>query len=277
MHMGEALGYLFAPALATQVLSSKVGEAGWEPLPGLDGVKAYFPILGVMTLALSTIFLGFVGLRRPHESRTDQEEELRSAKADSTLSRAQLSVAAVFGLIQLLMGTSWLVGQQIPLYAANSHLRLSRADGASLNLLYRICFVAARILGVLLSLKMRATKTIYLFLALYALPCIFILWRQTDLTLSELEASVAVLGVGSGPLHSTTLLIFEDIMPLTARITSLVYLGQVIGIKLFPVLVGLFIQDHPSTLFVAGVITGLTSALYAMLSVFKMKIKEQLQ
>ncbi len=130
--MGDTLGFVFAPALASLVLSAGEGEPGWEPLPGLAGVRAYFPCAGLLVLLLTPGFLYF-GLRRlAVNDKEEEEEEACLAKSESNLSGAHWILIATFNVVGLLLASTWVLGMQLPLYAAYSHLSLSRVQGGFL-------------------------------------------------------------------------------------------------------------------------------------------------
>ena len=274
IHLGDALGFLFAPAVATQVLSSGKGQPGWEPLPGLQGVRAYFPMLGSLVLLCTPCYLYYC-MSSPAEADDEEKKALNTGRG--SLSWLHWTLVAIFNVIEVLLASTWAVGQQLPLYASKSHLHLPPAAGSSLNLLFWACNVGSRVVATLLASWIRASKAVYVSLVLYVAPSVHIVTRGAALTLVELRACVAILGVSSGPIYSFTLLIFEDIVHITPRISGLIYFGIVLGFKLYPMVIGFFIEEHPSSMFIAGILTGLASVFYACLSIFKARIKRLIQ
>ncbi len=274
IHMGDTLGLLFTPLLAMMVLSGKVGERGWEPLSGLEGVKIYFPIMGAIVLALVPPFLYF-GLLS--SSCGPRPEVKKGVTEKSQLSWRHYLMIALFSSMQGLISISWTLGIQIPLYAAYSHLHLSRVAGSSLSLFFRVAFIISRLIVALISVKIKAKVLIYPCLAVFTAPCLYIPYRGTELTAHELEVSVTVLGAGSGPLLTTTLLIFEDLLPLTPRVAGLLPMAEAILKKLLPILIGVMIERNPNDIFLIGVATTLTSVIYLLLEVFSKRINKMLE
>ncbi len=88
---------------------------------------------------------------------------------------------------------------------------------------------------------------------------------------------MAILGVGAGPLLTLSLLVFEDILPVTSRIAGLISLGNVVGAKTLPLLMGFIVERHPPAIFATGIPTGLALIVFAALGCFKSRIKEELE
>ncbi len=51
---------------------------------------------------------------------------------------------------------------------------------------------------------------------------------------------------GGSPLYSTSLLVFDGLLRMTQRVSCLVYLGDVVGLKLYPMAIGFVIEDYPA-------------------------------
>lgn len=186
-------------------------------------------------------------------------------------------MVAVFNALGLLLASSYVLGQQLPLYAAHSQLRLSRQQGSRLNLVFWIFNFVSKTTAVVVATHVGAGRMVYAFLALYSGASVFVLWRGAELTHPELEACVALLGVGAGPLYAIALLIFEDILPVTPRIAGLIYVGNVVGVKCYPLVIGFLVEEHPAAMFVGGILTGLTALIYVALGIFKQRIKAKLE
>ena len=267
--LGNPFGYLFASFVGTQVLSSssssREDEDGWEPIAGLKSVQAYFVLLGLVTLVLLPAYLCI-------ETQSDQDG--KKADEASALSKRHWIIIFVFMVGSFLTSTSYILGEQLPLYAANVPLGLSRSEGSLVALLFWLGYSCSRIVAILISTRIDATRTVHAYLALVVAACAYV-WRDSTLTFAQLQVCVAVVGVGCGPLQSAITLIYEGVLPLTPRILSLAYFGNVAGVKLLPILVGVFIEEHPPCLFyLGGTALGSMIFIFATLQWLKPKIHE---
>ena len=205
-------------------------------------------------------------------------EDEGTIAADSNLSLKYWLVVSACTLIEFLSAPAWALGTQLPLYAINSHLRLSSADGAWLNLLFRGLSFVSRLMAGLVSLKIKATKIVHIFLLTFILACMFILFKENELTYTELQWSVVILGIANGPLLSTNMLIYEETIHLNPRITGIIVLGNVVVLQIFPLMAGLFIEAHPLILFSStGTLVFLAFVCHTILSIFRPKIKKEFE
>ena len=267
-------GYTFAPMLGTLILSGGEDRPEWQPLPGLGGVRIYFPILGLMVLVVVPGF-AWVGMTpSPRKGGNDKKSHMEEEENDSRLSLRHWLIVAIFNVMTFSVSACWVFGQQVPLYAAYSHLHLSSAEGSKLSFIYFVASVANKTLAIAFSTKMPATKTVFVFLALYVTSCAFVLLQGTSLTLTELKVCVVVTGFGYGPLYSSTLVVFESLTPLTPRMYSLAYFGLVTGLKVLSLVTGLLVEAYPNVIFLSGMLAGLAFVLIALLTAYKTRIRE---
>ncbi len=113
---------------------------------------------------------------------------------------------------------SILFGHQLPLYAAYSHFRLSPSAGSRITMAYWICFTLSRSAAIFVSTRVPARRTIYLYLALYLVPCTWVVCRGEMLTYEELLACAVVIAIGGGPLLSTGIMIYEEFVVITEQV-----------------------------------------------------------
>ena len=224
-------------------------------------------------LGITPGFLYF-GTRKVDNSESDTTS--RKPEKEEDLSRVHWIVIAGFNTIMFLLASYFLVPQQLPLYASYCHLDLSRAEGSELNLIFWSSYIISKVIAIPISAKLGGSITVHIFVGLFVLACIYPLWRMETLTHMGLRYCVGVLGLTSGPLYPITLVVFENIIPITPKISGLIYFGLVLGLKLYPVLLGFFIEESPNVIFLIGLLTGFASPLLAMLTIFQDKIKDRM-
>ncbi len=267
LHTSTPVSSIFASAVATLVLSGKDKQSGWELFPGLTGVRAYFPLVGMITLMLTPAFL-YMGLRQ--ETRPDPGN--RCSTAGTT--RRSFSVwtwglIIAFVVTNFSLSTAYVIGNLLPLYAAKSGLGLSRVQGSTLATVFWTCFMTARAVAVFSSLKIPASKSIYVYLMMYMCPCLFVIWKQADLTYEQLLASVAILATGAGPLESAAYLIYDSHMELTPWLIGIINCGFITSIKVLPVLFGQVVEVYPAFLFVCSLFAISCLVIFATLSMLR--------
>ena len=265
LHTAIPVSNIFASAVATLVLSGRDGGPGWELLPGLAGVRAYFPLIGMITLMLTPAFL-YMGLHQ--ETRPDSSNHCSTVDTNRRSSSMQTwGLIIAFVVTNFSLTTAYVIGNLLPLYAAKSGLGLSRVQGSTLATVFWTCFMTARAVAVFSSLKIPASKSIYVYLMMYMCPCLFVIWKQADLTYEQLLASIAILATGAGPLDSAAYLIYDSHVELTPRVIGIINCGFVISIKVLPVLVGQAIEVYPASLFACSLLALSCLVIFATLSV----------
>ncbi len=265
LYTADPISQIFASAVATLVLSGSDGGPGWEPLPGLAGVRAYFPLIGMTMLVLTPAFL-YMGLCQ--ETRPDQGNGCSTADTTRRCSSVRTwSLIIAFMVTSFSLSTVYVIGKLLPLYAAKSGLGLSRVQGSTLATVFWTFFLSARVAAVIASLKIPASKSIYVYLMMYMCPCLFVIWKQADLTYKQLLASVAIFATGAGPLESAAYFIYSSHLELTPRVIGIINCGFVISIKVLPVLVGQVIEVYPASLFACSLFAIFCIVIFATLSV----------
>ena len=273
LNLANEAAYTFPPLLGTFVLSGGEGRPEWQPLAGLGGVRIYFPILGLMVLVLVP---GFACIGRTPSANKKEAGQEGEENESSRLSPRHWLIFAIFSVTTFSISSCWMFGQQVPLYAAYSHLHLSSAEGSQLSLIFYVACITCKVLAIAFSTKVPASKTVLAFLALYVISCTYVLLRGTSLTLTELRVCVAVAGFGYGPLYAAKLVVYTSRTPLTPRMYSLVYFGLVTGVKLLSLVTGLMVEAYPNVIFLSGVLAALAAVLIALLTAYKTRIKEWL-
>ncbi len=92
------------------------------------------------------------------------------------------------------------------------------------------------------------------------------------MTLPELKVGVVTMAFGGGPFYASNVLCFESYHPVNARLSALLYLGTVLGVKVWPFMVSQFVEEHPFVLFRIGLLPGLSASIYLILRLFRKRI-----
>ncbi len=72
-----------------------------------------------------------------------------------------------------------------------------------------------------------------------------IVHRQSSMDFSELAVFVGILGTGLGPLYSQTLMVLEELVPVTKNATGVLYVYDTIGFMIIPWGLGQVADEHP--------------------------------
>ncbi len=274
IHTLNAAGMLFAPALGTQLLPREDGEANWRILPEvLTPVQSYFMLMGVLTLlvAPANFYFGVV-----HSKQHAKEQPVTRPEAPKK-SRPLKLLLVTFVVLFALRTPLKLLGIMITAFGASSHLRLSSAEGAGLSSLYWMCVIAVRLVSIALSTRINGRKMIYVLMATSILSCLYVVCRGSDLTLTDLQVSLAIAAIGAGPQVAINLTLFQELHPVDMSISGILMLGHILGLKLFSPIVGLFVDAHPFFLFSLPIFTcSICLAIYVLLEVFRPNIKHSL-
>ena len=216
------------------------------------------------------LYFGLIG----GESRKKGLEN--NEKGGLDLSKRIVGLLITYNFLQFLLISNMALGLQLPLFAHTaSHLttNLSRANGSSLSIIFFTCHAVCRLITALLSSLLPARKAIWPFLALYVGSCAYVLARgDGSLGLTELQACVAAIALGAGPLFSFTLALFEGFFPVTPQLASLMNFGEVVGLKFYMVVIGHIIEDMPESLFALGIVASISFPILVLLEALRPKI-----
>ena len=80
--------------------------------------------------------------------------------------------------------------------------------------------------------------------------------RQSNLTLSELQACLVLAGAGSGPVYVASVVILEEYVPVGEKIIGWMLLADALSLKTIPPIIGQFIARTPVVLFCTGAAAG---------------------
>ncbi len=276
IHFLYSCGYFFSPLVAMQFLSSGSSDPGWELIPGLQGAKSYFLVLGLLLLVFVPGFLYAGHASEFRRNKDDGANENRVA-ADGNISVSLWIMIVLFNFIYFLEIAPWSIGTMMSTYATTSHLQLTLTQAAQMCSIFYGCYAVSRFFAIFTCRLLDATKSIYVYLGLIILAGAAILWRRDDMTLSEVSTYVGVIGLGMGPLYSTTMLVFEHHSPVTSQIVGLVYVADNIRDILLPWTVGQFMDEHPLVLFVASTGTSVVCTLiFVIVAILGPRIRHKL-
>ncbi len=276
VHMFDSFGMLFTPLLGTQLLPGKDGESNWNPIPRLTPLQTFFVSMGVLTLMVVPANLYF-GLKKQCH-KISQDDNTKTANIPAQNSRPLKVLVLTFSALYFLRTPLKLLGIQITAFGANSDLELSSAEGAALSALYWTCITVVRITAIVLSSKIDGRKTIHVLMFMSMLSCLYVVARQSSLTLLELQICLAVAAIGSGPQFSINMVLFQGFHPVDVSISGLLLLGHILGLKFFSPVISFYMEDHPYTLFsVTAINCGCCLVIFILLELFRQPIQNSIQ
>ena len=273
VHLCLALGVFFSPSLAAQLLPGPSGEPDWVLFQGLPGLHTFYFIIATSALVPMPLLAFFAS-----RYRQNSEDESNTSKKDRPKSWPARLLIMLFVGIFFFRSSFTLFGYMVSVFGVESHLHLSSAQGAQLSSIFWGSSISVRILSIALATKLRAKRTIHAFMAMAGLSCLYILCRDNELSLSELQTSVALTALGSGPVYSMTVVFFEEFMPVDLPTTGLFFLGHSVGQNVWAPLVAAFVEENPFVLFwVTTVNAGICSSAYLTLALFMTKIRARIK
>ncbi len=274
VHVSYTVGMLAATCLGAQLLPDKSGIALWDPVPQLTGLQTYFAIMGACTMALTPLYL-FFGLR--DTAKYSEKESSFAEKAGPTKSPTLRLLVFAFVLVFFAHSPLFIMGQEVTIFGALSHLDLSSAESAHLSSLYMAGILFSRIFFIILSVKVRSKSSMHFLLVLSGAPCLYALARQASLSLHELQVCLVLASLGAGPVVSLNMVWFEDFAPVDASASGLFLLGHSLGLKIWAPTMGVLMESDPFVLFwVAAAAAAACLAFYVGLAAFSDHIKNRI-
>ena len=98
--------------------------------------------------------------------------------------------------------------------------------------------------------------TIFIYLLLSTIPCVYVAAKQEYLTLTELQICLVLAGAGSGPVYVASIVILEEYVPVGEKIVGWMLLADSLSLKTLPPIIGQFMVDKPEVLFWLGASAG---------------------
>ncbi len=276
MYMFNSVGMLFVSLLGTQLLPGKDGKSNWSPISGLTSLQTLFLVMGTITLMVVPPNLYF-GLRHHRFKKLCQEVQTKPAKALTPKSTPLKLLVLTFSSLYFLRTPLKLLGILTTAFGSSSDLALSSAEGAALSALYWTCITFVRITTIALSNRINGRKTIHILMSVSMISCLYVVARQSGLTLLELQICLAFAAIGAGPQFAINMVLFHGFHQIDTSISGLLLLGHTLGLKFFSPVISFFIEDHPFTLFsVAAFTCGVCLVIYTLLELFRQQIKDAL-
>ena len=139
------------------------------------------------------------------------------------------------------------LGTFISVFAVQSGLGFSRAQGADLTAVFWGTFAGMRGLAVLLAIIARPALVMWSSFSLCLLGSIVLsVWAsQSSLVL---YLGTAVLGLGMASIFATGFLWAEQKISVTGKVSAALIISSSLGAKLFPVMVGNLVEESPMML-----------------------------
>ncbi len=274
VHMFDSIGMLLTPLLGTQLLLGKNGKSNWSPIPGLTQLQTFFVTMGILTFLVVPPNLYF-GLKK--QSHKTSQENMKNDQEPTPKSRPLKLLVLTFSVLYFMRTPLKLLGILVTAFGSSSDLALSSAEGAALSALYWTFITAVRITAIALSSKINGRKTIHILMSMSMISCLYVVARQSGLTLLELQICLAIAAIGAGPQFAINMVLFQGFHQVDVSISGLLLLGHILGLKFFSPVISFFIENHPFTLFtVAAFNCGICLVIYTLLELFRHRIKNAL-
>ena len=274
----DHIGFAFAAGLASYVLPDCHGDSCYD-ITRFGGLETYFLIIGLSILILTPGYLYFAIQQHKHVENKSSGEKTKG-RDNRHLTNQQKLMAGVFIILQFLHSASFVIGQQLPIYASESHLKLSTSQGASLTMIFWISYACGRLISTLVATKVSAARSIYIYIMIAVCPCFFILFRQENLTYTELLACLVLLGMGGGPIFPISMAFCDHYMHVTQRLSGIIYYGDVLATIILSSMGGQIIyivKGHPELLFLMGLLNIPCLFVYIIMSIFDVRLKNALK
>ncbi len=207
-------------------------------------------VMGLCVIAFSPGFL-YLGLR--HSKRTDYASlsEGSGLYPNNWSKRLALAIGCALFFLEV---EAWSTSTMLSLFGMRSALGLTAARAALLNTVFGAFNAVSRLGAIFLCRLVDARRSIYLYLMLVAVPAVITLLRQDALEFTEACIYIALIGLGAGPLYSTTVMIVEHYMPVTDQIQAIMYTMDNTRDMLVPLVLGQYLDEYPMVLmfYIAG-------------------------
>ncbi len=276
VHMFEAIGSLFSPIIGAQLLPGRNGKTNWDFFPTvMTPIQSYFLLMGLLPLMVAPVhlYLGWVDYQKIAKKDSKDRYKVKPEPKSRTLKILVIS----FGILYFLRTPLPLLGILITSFGKSSPLELSSAEGAELSALFWTSMIAIRILFIALSNKIDGRRSIHFLMAMCMLSCLYVLLRQSDLTLLELQICLCTAAMGAGPQFAINLVLFKEFSPVDVSVSGMFLLGHILGMKVFSTAMGFFIEDYPYVMFyVPAINTSVCMAIYVILEIFRDRIRKAL-
>ena len=180
---------------------------------------------------------------------TDTQTEGKAEQATPTITtKLKLVIVGLMGIFFFLyVGMEVAFGTFIAVFAVQSGLGFSRAQGSDVSAVFWGTFAAMRGLAVLLAIIARPVLVMWSSFILCLLgSTILSVWA--DQSSLVLYIGTAVLGVGMASIFATGFLWTEQKISVTGKVSAWLIISSSLGAKLFPVMVGNLVERWPMML-----------------------------
>ena len=177
-----------------------------------------------------------------------QTEDKAGPPGPTITTKLKLLIVGLLGVFFFLyVGMEVALGTFISVFAVQSGLGFSRAQGADLTAVFWGTFAGMRGLAVLLAIIARPALVMWSSFSLCLLASIVLsVWAsQSSLVL---YLGTAVLGLGMASIFLTGFLWAEQKISVTGKVSAALIISSSLGAKLFPVMVGNLVEEWPMML-----------------------------
>ena len=182
-------------------------------------------------------------------SNTNNQTEEKADQPTTTLSsKLRLLIVGLLGIFFFLyVGMEVAMGTFISVFAVQSGLGFSRAQGSDLAAVFWGTFAAMRGLAVLLAIIARPVLVMWssFLLCLLGSSLLSVWADQSSLVL---YIGTTVLGVGMASIFATGFLWAEQTIGVSSKVSATLIISSSLGAKLFPVVVGNLVERWPMML-----------------------------
>ena len=213
-------------------------------------IRTLYPLVGLYGLLSATGFIFYFITNHNHDYDPLMKEDKDPIAGNNSKvpTKKNISIVTLMSVIFFLyVGIEVTFGTFIALSSVKSSLAVSRAEGSDVTAVFWGTFAATRGLAILLAIVAQPGLIMW---GSYSV-CIIgaaVLSTMAHYSSTALYIGTSLMGVGMASIFATGFLWTERRISISSKVSAAFIISSSLGAKVFPVMIGQFIEEFPMML-----------------------------